>query len=165
MTWEKPHAYTYRSVHFQGFYPLPPTHRPQGSMIEDIKSMSGHVNDHACACVSISLLCPQQQNGVEVFDLVGHSGHEFNIIPAKHLAQHLSSGRCTELVEVEDVQIWETPQPHLCLQSGVWAPTSLRASVWRVLLVIQGHPEMEGDIHRRKGARSLCGWKKVFLAS
>lgn len=98
--------------------------------------MSGHANDHACACVSDFSSVSSAAKWGGGFDLVGHSGHEFNIIPAKHLAQHLSSGRCTELVEVEDVQIWETPQPHLCLQSGVWAPTSLRASVWRVL----GHP-------------------------
>lgn len=37
------------------------------------------------------------------FDLIKHDGHEFEVTPANHSAQHLSSGKCTELVEVEIV--------------------------------------------------------------
>lgn len=123
--------------------------------------MSGQpANDHECACASdfSSVSSPAKWGGG--FDLVGHGGHELDIIPAKHLAQHLSSGRCTELVEVEDVQIWETPHPHYAsnLESG---PQLLCMLLFGEYLVIQGHPEMKGDIHRRTGARNLCGWKKL----
>lgn len=117
-----------------------------------------------CSCpLPLLNLCPQLQNG-EGFDLIGHGGHELEIISAKHLAQHLSSGSCTELVEIEDSR---PGRPHILayassLESGSQPPCMLQYGGY---LVIHGHPEMKGEIHRRKGARSLCGWKKAFLGS
>lgn len=93
---------------FRAFYPLPPTHRPQGSMTKTLRAcLAMLMTMRKLVCHFSSVSSAAKWGGG--FDLAGHSGHEFNIIPAKHLAQHWSSGRCTELVEVEDVQIWETP--------------------------------------------------------
>lgn len=45
------------------------------------------------------------------FDLIRHGGQKLEIMSAKHLTHHLSSGKCTELVEIEVVQTWAPPTP------------------------------------------------------
>lgn len=47
----------------------------------------------------------------EGFDLIGHGGQELELTSAKCFAQHLSSRKSIELIEIRVVQIWAHPMP------------------------------------------------------